>query len=346
MTEYPDLFAALAAPFEKHEEKDRPAPGGRKLTYITARTAMNRLDAVLGPENWWDEYVPGDQSVMCRLSILLPNGRTVTKMDAGGYAGMADQGDDDKSGFSDAFKRAAAKFGVARYLYKDGVPNYGQGVASSDNHAPAPRDNAPSARREERNDRPAQDRPAQGDVPHQPRSLKGLFPWIKEVEEKLEMVIVPKMNAWSKVNKFPKSMSDWSDQERQACVEFVQGLMDDRDNDPNQDAENHSQDALPAPKPHQLPKPTGPLNIDDADAMKAHKRRIVDNVKILVKASGEPVDQKHCLERITYHAEFECGVQGMVNLRDCRDAPLIAQLDEFLQKEVEALGSVVNGGGF
>jgi putative DNA primase/helicase len=46
----------------------------------------------------------------------------VTKCDAGGYAGMADSGDDDKSGYSDAFKRAAVKFGVARYLYRDGVP--------------------------------------------------------------------------------------------------------------------------------------------------------------------------------------------------------------------------------
>jgi len=68
---------------------------------------MNRLDNVLGPENWWDEYIPSENSVLCRLSIRLPDGSTLTKADAGGYAGMADQGDDDKSGFSDAFKRAA-----------------------------------------------------------------------------------------------------------------------------------------------------------------------------------------------------------------------------------------------
>src|SRR5207253_6216353 len=94
------------------------------LHYITARTAMNRLDSVLGPENWWDDFVPLENSVTCRLTIRLPDGSTVTKADAGGYAGMADQGDDDKSGFSDAFKRAAAKFGVARYLYRDGVPAF------------------------------------------------------------------------------------------------------------------------------------------------------------------------------------------------------------------------------
>src|SRR4051794_34998579 len=124
MTQYPDLFAALAAPFDGHEVKIRAASGGRQLHYITARTAMNRLDNVLGPEHWWDEYVPLETSVICKLTLRLPDGTTVTKCDAGGYAGMADQGDDDKSGFSDAFKRAAAKFGVARYLYRDGVPQF------------------------------------------------------------------------------------------------------------------------------------------------------------------------------------------------------------------------------
>ncbi len=128
MTKFPDLFAALAAPFDQNEIKTRPAQGGghRVLHYITARTAMNRLDSVLGPENWWDEYAPSENSVLCKLSIRLPDGSVVTKADAGGYAGMADSGDDDKSGFSDSFKRACAKFGVARYLYRDGVPKFVQ----------------------------------------------------------------------------------------------------------------------------------------------------------------------------------------------------------------------------
>ena len=105
MTQHPDLFAALAAPFDPSEVKVR-SQTGRQLHYITARTAMNRLDNVLGPENWWDEYSPSENSVLCKLTIRLPDGSTLTKCDAGGYAGMADQGDDDKSGYSDAFKRA------------------------------------------------------------------------------------------------------------------------------------------------------------------------------------------------------------------------------------------------
>ncbi len=123
MTQHTDLFAALAAPFETSEVKVR-STSGRQLHYITARTAMNRLDTVLGPENWFDEYFPQENSVLCKLTIRLPDGSLLTKSDAGGYAGMADQGDDDKSGYSDAFKRACVKFGIARYLYRDGVPTF------------------------------------------------------------------------------------------------------------------------------------------------------------------------------------------------------------------------------
>jgi hypothetical protein len=130
MTKYPDLFAALAAPFAKDGVKVYTVQG-RKIYYITARTVMNRLDDVVGPENWWDEYVPSEKSVLCRLTIRLPDGLTLTKADAGGYAGMSDSGDDDKSGYSDAFKRAAVKFGVARYLYRDGVPAFASGASAT-----------------------------------------------------------------------------------------------------------------------------------------------------------------------------------------------------------------------
>lgn len=124
MTQHPDLFAALAAPFESHELKTR-SQQGRQLHYITARTAMNRLDSVLGPENWTDGYEPfRTAGVKCILTITLPDGRTVVKTGLGGVSDMHDESDDDKSGESDALKRAAVKFGVARYLYRDGVPTF------------------------------------------------------------------------------------------------------------------------------------------------------------------------------------------------------------------------------
>lgn len=120
--QYDYLFAELAAifPDEKILEKKQGKPH-----YITAKMVMNRLDTVLGPANWWDEYQPGgEDSVLCRLTIRLPDGTTVTKCDAGGFKGMANDGDDDKSGYSDAFKRAAVKFGVGRYLNGNAIPDY------------------------------------------------------------------------------------------------------------------------------------------------------------------------------------------------------------------------------
>jgi hypothetical protein len=86
---------------------------------------MNRLDDVLGPENWWARFrMVAAESVLCYLTVRLPDGTKVTKSDVGGCAGMSDPGDDDKSAASDGLKRAAVHFGVGRYLYGDGVPSY------------------------------------------------------------------------------------------------------------------------------------------------------------------------------------------------------------------------------
>jgi hypothetical protein len=122
-TKHAEIWSALAAEFAKSEVKSLTV-GRRQALYITASTVMNRLDAVLGPEGWWDDFVPLEHSVICRLTVRLPDGTELTKTDAGGYSEMADQGDGEKSGYSDAFKRAAAKFGVGRYLKGDGAPNY------------------------------------------------------------------------------------------------------------------------------------------------------------------------------------------------------------------------------
>ncbi|WP_406693430.1 Rad52/Rad22 family DNA repair protein [Singulisphaera sp. Ch08] len=206
MTQHPDLFAALAAPFDAQEIKLR-SQTGRQLHYITARTVMNRLDTVLGPENWWDHYVPGENSVMCELTIRLPDGSTLTKSDAGGYAGMADSGDDDKSGYSDAFKRTAVKFGVARYLYRDGVPAFvqertpgiEQALAVTETQgSPAP---APSQGRSATTTAHGNGGP--------PRSGKALFAWTKDQEQRYSVGLLKYLNSWAKLQEFPGRMVDW-----------------------------------------------------------------------------------------------------------------------------------------
>ncbi len=222
MTQFPDLFAALAAPFETSEVRTR-SQAGRTLHYITARTAMNRLDNVFGPENWWDEYVPGEHSVLCRLTVRLPDGSTLTKADAGGYAGMPDQGDDDKSGFSDAFKRAAVKFGVGRYLYRDGVPTFVRErepaavppAEPAQAHAQAP---APTPAVE-----PAPRASSNGSAP---RSGRALFAWTKEQEQRHEVGLLRYLNSWAKLQDFPGRMVDWdADQVSHAYAEACRKLQ-------------------------------------------------------------------------------------------------------------------------
>lgn len=129
------LFERLNAPFD--DVKSRAGGGGRQLSYITARQATIRLDEVLGPENWRSKYrvvkLEGDagqyDAIICTLELRI-DGEWIAKEGAGGFKEMTektrggqqevDEENTAKTGFSDAFKRAAVEWGIARYLYKDG----------------------------------------------------------------------------------------------------------------------------------------------------------------------------------------------------------------------------------
>lgn len=116
------VTAALAEPFSRNEVKFKPqsVKGNRALAmaYVDARVVQDRLDDVLGVENWQDEYETlADGSVVCKLTCRLGD-RWITKVDVGGPSEQPDGGDRVKAAFSDALKRAAVKFGVGRYLYR------------------------------------------------------------------------------------------------------------------------------------------------------------------------------------------------------------------------------------
>jgi hypothetical protein len=117
---YEVIFARLAAPFHPEDLEWRAgATNADKtkalaLAYITSRAVMDRLDEVIGPENWHDEYRPGpDGGVICGLSLRI-EGEWITKWDG------AENTDFEaiKGGLSDAFKRAGYKWGIGRYLYR------------------------------------------------------------------------------------------------------------------------------------------------------------------------------------------------------------------------------------
>ena len=116
------LTAALAAPFEPREVKYKPQSVKNNrclaMAYIDARLIQDRLDEVLGVENWEDGYkILADGSVMCRLRVKLGD-QWISKTDVGSPSEQPDGGDRLKAAFSDALKRAAVKFGIGRYLYR------------------------------------------------------------------------------------------------------------------------------------------------------------------------------------------------------------------------------------
>lgn len=87
-------------------------PWALVLAYINARAVMDRLDEVVGSENWQVSYTPSNNGFICSLGIKIGN-EWVWKSDG------ADQTDFEpfKGGISGALKRAANAWGIGRYLY-------------------------------------------------------------------------------------------------------------------------------------------------------------------------------------------------------------------------------------
>jgi len=97
---------------KKMASEGKQATKGQALAYIDARDVMKRLDDVVGFNNWQDSYEEtASGRVICKLSIYL--GEWISKCDGAGGTNM----EGEKGGISDAFKRAAVKWGVGRCLY-------------------------------------------------------------------------------------------------------------------------------------------------------------------------------------------------------------------------------------
>lgn len=89
--------------------------GGRAscVAYIDARDVMRRLDQVCGIGGWKDRYYDlAANRVVCAIAIKI-NDEWVEKSDGAGSTDI----EPEKGGLSDAFKRAAVKWGIGRFLY-------------------------------------------------------------------------------------------------------------------------------------------------------------------------------------------------------------------------------------
>jgi hypothetical protein len=119
------MFTKLAAHFPREavswraQSVTKDGTKAMALAYIDARDVMRRLDEVVGPSNWSDSYIAmGNGTCICTLSIRLPNPANtasyewVSKSDGAGSTDV----EAEKGQLSDAFKRAAVKWGIGRYL--------------------------------------------------------------------------------------------------------------------------------------------------------------------------------------------------------------------------------------
>lgn len=87
---------------------------GLALAYVQARAIQNRLDEVLGFENWKVSYRQIQGGFLCTLSIRKnSNSEWIEKEDGASTTDVESV----KGGISNSFKRTASIFGIGRYLY-------------------------------------------------------------------------------------------------------------------------------------------------------------------------------------------------------------------------------------
>lgn len=83
------------------------------VAYIDARDVMDLLDRAVGIQNWRDSYYRDTKgSLVCKLELRV-DGEWVAKEDVGTESAF----ESEKGEYSDAFKRAAVKWGIGRFLY-------------------------------------------------------------------------------------------------------------------------------------------------------------------------------------------------------------------------------------
>jgi hypothetical protein len=82
------------------------------LAYLDSRDVMNRLDEVVGFQNWQRDYKQIKNNLFCGVG-LFHQGEWIWKWDCGTESEM----DKEKGEASDSFKRAAVSWGIGRYLY-------------------------------------------------------------------------------------------------------------------------------------------------------------------------------------------------------------------------------------
>jgi hypothetical protein len=113
-----DVYADLVAPFAVDLVEVKPGATTNDKTkalalcYVESRAYQDRLDTVIGPDNWQVSYKAlGDRALVCRLQLF-----GVVKEEIGECSDAKDPNAWTVAS-AQAFKRACSAFGLGRYLY-------------------------------------------------------------------------------------------------------------------------------------------------------------------------------------------------------------------------------------
>lgn len=96
----------------KIQSKSKDGKKAQCVAYIDARDVMDLLDRAVGIANWRDSYYRDHDRLVCRLELRIDND-WISKEDVGTESAF----ESEKGEYSDAFKRAAVKWGIGRFLY-------------------------------------------------------------------------------------------------------------------------------------------------------------------------------------------------------------------------------------
>ena len=119
------MRAGLSKPFAPEDlewrsqvtSKDKSS--GLAVPYVTNRAIQDRLDDVVGPENWHNEFKSWHgngkrEAQICGISIYFEGRGFITKWDGAEDTDIEPV----KGGLSDSMKRSAVQWGIGRVLYK------------------------------------------------------------------------------------------------------------------------------------------------------------------------------------------------------------------------------------
>lgn len=202
------------------------------VAYIDARAVQDRLDDVVGPENWsfdWEPLVTGNGTVTVAKGTLTICG--VSKSDVGD----AGKTEPTKASVSDALKRAAVMWGIGRYIYALDVMFTGVEMRGKNEIIPAEdlkrlraallrQGSAQPAREDAAHHTPAK-APAKATAPTKPAQPAAPVPgWAALRAMAMALDISPtdwKDTVGALTGKSGQEAPQWTEDDRRACHDFL-----------------------------------------------------------------------------------------------------------------------------